>query len=230
MKRLLKTFLVTAPLLWIRCVSNDSSIHLLNAFPYQSTVSNGTCTAASVGITGGSLDISANTNYLVQFTMESTFQQLSTSFSGETPFAVPSRNDWTATAIAYSYTTVPALTPPLPAEQLPLYFRLPAGASSTSFIGLDLITASVAQRMVTSVAVGNAVQLNITIQLLGELASGQKMNTNKVTYPIVIYNTGFTGCAAGDRRVPSGPCATPGGQDGSLVGCCRNFTPPPTGC
>lgn len=230
MKRLLKTLLAAAPLFGIGCVSNDSSIHLLNSFPYQSTLSNGACQAATVGITSGSLDISGNTNYLLQFQMESTFQQLSTSISGETPFAVPQRNDWVANQIAYSYTTVPALNPPLPAEQLPLYFRLPAGATSTSFIGLDMITLSVAQRLVSSVRVGDLLQLNITIQLLGALASGEKVNTNKVTYSIEVYNTGFPGCAAGDRRVPSGPCATPGGQDGTLVGCCRSFTPPPAGC
>jgi len=229
-KQLLRALMAVSPCLVVGCVPNDSSIHLLNAFPYQNAQINGACQAATVGITAGTLDIAGTSSYLLQFQMESTFQQLSNGVSGESPFQGPSRNDWIATEILYSYSSVPALSPPLADELLPIYFRLPAGASSTSFIGIDMITATTAQRLASTVRVGDVVTLNITIQLRGELASGQKVNTNKVTYTIEVFNSGFQGCAAGDRRVLSGPCGSPGGQDGSLVGCCRQFTPPPNGC
>jgi len=229
-KQLLRALMAVSPCLVVGCVPNESSIHLLNAFPYQNAQVNGACQAATVGITAGTLDISGTSSYLLQFQMESTFQQLSNGISGEPAFQGPSRNDWIATEILYSYSSVPALSPALADELLPIYFRLPAGASSTSFIGIDMITATAAQRLASTVRLGDVVTLNITIQLRGELASGQKVNTNKVTYPIEVFNSGFQGCAAGDRRVLSGPCGSPGGQDGSLVGCCRQFTPPPNGC
>jgi len=229
-RQLLKALVAVSPCLVIGCVSNDSSIHLLNSFPYQNAQVNGACQASTIGITAGTLDISGTTSYLLQFQLESTFQQLSNGISGEPPFQGPQRNDWTANEILYSYNTVPALNPPLADELLPLYFRLPAGATSNSFIGIDMITATAAQTLASTVRVGDVVNLNITIQLRGQLASGQKVNTNKVTYPIEVFNSGFQGCRPGDRRIPSGPCMSPGGQDGSLVGCCHDFTPPPSGC
>lgn len=229
MKRLLKTFLATAPLFGIGCVSNDSSIHILNAFPYQSALSNGSCQAMSIGQPGGTLDISGNTAYILQWTVESTLQQISSSISGETPFQGPQRNDWIANQVVYSYTTVPALNPPLAGEAVPYSWRIAAGSSSTSFIGMQMIGPTATNQLVASVRVGNTVQLVVTFYLQGQLASGQKLNTNKVSYPIWIYNSGFPGCAAGVKRIPSGPCGYAGGQDGTLVGCCGG-TPPPTGC
>ncbi len=229
MKRLLKTLFIAAPLLGISCVPNDSSIHILNSFPYQSATSNGACQALTVGIAGGSLDLSGNTSYILQWTVESTLQQLSNNISGESAFQGPQRNDWISNAVVYSYSTVPALTPPLADEIQPYSWRIAAGASTGSFIGMQMIGPTATNRLIASVGVGTVVQLVVTFYLQGQLASGQKLNTNKVTYPIWIYNSGFPGCAAGVKRIPSGPCGTAGGQDGTLVGCCGG-TPPPTGC
>ena len=229
MKRLLKTFLAAAPLFGIGCVPNDSSIHLLNAFPYQSATSNGACQAMTIGTASGTLDISGNTAYILQWTVESTLQQISSSISGETPFAGPQRNDWIANQIVYSYTTVPALNPPLADETVPFSWRIAAGSASGSFIGMQMIGPTATSQLLTSVRVGNVVQLVVTFYLRGQLASGEKLNTNKVSYAIWIYNTGFPGCPAGVKRIPSGPCGYAGGQDGTLVGCCAG-TPLPTGC
>lgn len=230
MKCLLKTLFVATPLLGIGCVPNDSSIHILNSFPYQNAASNGACQALTVGIPFGTLDISGNTSYILQWTVESTLQQLSTSISGEPPFAVPSRNDFVATEVDYSYTTVPALNPALADEALPYSWRIPAGATGTSsFIGMQMIGPAATTQLINTVRPGNVVQLNVTFYLRGALASGQKITTNKVSYSIDVYSTGFPGCPVGVRRIPSGPCQTPGGQDGTVVGCCGG-TPPPAGC
>ena len=230
MKRLLKTLFVTAPLLGTSCVPNDSAVHILNSFPYQSATSNGACQAMSVGIAGGSLDLSGNTSYILQWTVESTLQLISNNISGEPAFQGPSRNDWISKEVVYSYTTVPALTPPLADETQPYSWRIAAGASTGSFIGMQMIGPTATTQLLNSVRAGSpGVQLVVTFYLRGALASGQNLNTNKVTYPIFIYNSGFAGCAAGVKRIPSGPCGYAGGQDGALVGCCGG-TPPPTGC
>ncbi len=230
MKRLLKTLLATAPLWGIGCVPNDSSVHILNAFPYQSATSNGACQAMTIGIPGGSLDLSGNTDYILQWTVESTLEIITTGISNEPPFQGPQRNDWVANQVVYSYTTVPALTPPLADETYPYSWRIAAGAGSGSFIGMHMIGPTATTQLFNSVRAGSpGVQLVVTLYLRGQLASGQNLNTNKVSYGIYVYNTGFPGCAAGVKRIPSGPCGYAGGQDGSLVGCCGG-TPPPTGC
>src|SRR5258708_18313411 len=113
MKRLLKTFLATVPLWGIGCVPNDSSIHILNAFPYQNPLSNGACQANTIGILGGSLDLSGNTAYILQWTVESTLEIITSNISNEPAFQGPQRNDWIVNQIVYSYTTVHALNSPL---------------------------------------------------------------------------------------------------------------------
>jgi hypothetical protein len=220
MKCLLKSLLVATPLLGIGCVPNDSPINILNPFPYQNAASNGACQAMTVGIPFGTLDISGNTSYILQWTVESTLD----------PSAAGSRNDFVATEVDYSYTTVPALNPALANETLPYSWRIPAGASGTSsFIGMQMIGPAATTQLINTVRPGNQVQVSVTFYLRGALASGQKLNTNKVSYSIDVYNSGFAGCAVGVRRIPSGPCQTPGGQDGTVVGCCSG-TPLPAGC
>ncbi len=205
------------------CVPNDSSIHILNAFPLSSTTGAQGCTALTIAIYAGTLDISGTSRYLLQFQMESTFALINDGLQG------PSRNDFIADAILFSYSATPPVAG-LANEVLPIFFRIPAGAGTGTFLQMYLTTANTQQALRASVGPGQIVNLNVTVQVRGALASGQKLTSNKVTFPIQVFNSGFSGCAAGDVRIPSGPCGAPGGQDGSIVGCCRDFTPRPVGC
>lgn len=211
------------------CVPNDSSIHILNAFPLSPTAGAQGCTALTIALYSGSLDISATSRYLLQFQMESTFEIINTTGTTDV-IQGPQRNDFIADAILFSYSATPPVAG-LANEVVPVAFRIPAGASTGTFMQVYMITANTYQALLATVGRGQTVTINITIQVRGRLASGQRLSSNKVTFPIQVYNSGFSGtCAVGDVRIPSGPCATPGGQDGSLVGCCRDFTPRPTGC
>jgi hypothetical protein len=211
-------------------VTNDSSIHILNAFPLNSTGGTQGCTASAVGITRGSLDISATSAYILQFAMESTFEIINT-YGTNDVIQGPQRNDFIGENILFNYSATPPVAGLPATDQVPINYRLPAGATTGSFLREYLITANAYQALRSSVGRGQVVTVNVTLQVRGALASGQKVNSNKVTFPIQVYNSGFSGiCAAGDVRIPSGPCATPGGQDGSIVGCCRDIRPPPTGC
>jgi len=210
------------------CVPNDSSIHILNAFPLSSTTGAQGCTALTIAIYAGTLDISGTSRYLLQFQMESTFAQISTVGTTDV-IQGPQRNDFIADAILFSYSATPPVAG-LANEVLPIFFRIPAGAGTGTFLQMYLTTANTQQALRASVGPGQIVNLNVTVQVRGALASGQKLTSNKVTFPIQVFNSGFSGCAAGDVRIPSGPCGAPGGQDGSIVGCCRDFTPRPVGC
>lgn len=210
------------------CVPNDSSIHILNAFPLSSTGGAAGCTALSVAIYGGTLDLSGTSRYILQFAMESTLEQLSTVGTSDV-LQGPQRNDFIADALLFSYSATPPVAG-LGNEVVPIHFRIPAGATNSSFLQMYMITANTYQALLASVPRGQILTLYVGVQVRGALASGQKLTSNKIIFPIQVYNSGFAGCSVGDVRVPSGPCATPGGQDGSIVGCCRDIRPLQPGC
>lgn len=209
------------------CVPNDSSIHILNAFQLSPGGGAQGCTASSIGITRGSLDLSGTQYYILQFAMESTFEQLST-FGTSDVLQGPQRNDFIADSVLFSYSSTPPIAG-LGNDSVPINFRLPAGASSGSFLREFLITPNTYQTLLANVGRNQIVTLYVTLWVHGALGSGQKLSSNKVTFPIQVFNSGFAGCSPGDIRIPSGPCGSPGGQDGSQVGCCRDL-PHPTGC
>ncbi|HME91366.1 MAG TPA: hypothetical protein VKE49_08070, partial [Myxococcaceae bacterium] len=146
--------------------------------------------------------------------------------------AGPQRNDWIADRIVFTYASLPSLG--LQPEQIDFHFVLkPSGTSGSTggYIRLNLIAPQALQALVSRVTPGNLVELYVTMQIFGELASGQKIATNKVTYTIDVFNSGFMGCRTpGDVRAPTGPCGLPGGQDGTMVVCCKDVTPAPQGC
>ncbi len=212
-------------------VPNDSSIRFLGAHPLTyGPSSGGNCAAQTIGIFGGTLDISGYGNYLVQFNLESSFQSIQTTVPPDT-VASSSRNDFVAQSIVWNYTSTPSLS--FQSEQQDIYFVVKAGASQDSFLRVFLLTPNAASALYAGIQPGDLSGINVVaqFQVFGELASGQKIHTNKVSFPINVYNSGFRGCRiAGDVRIPSGPCGLPGGQDGTLVGCCKDFTPAPPGC
>jgi hypothetical protein len=210
-------------------VPNQSPIRILGAVPLQTGPSSGAggCQAVSgLNTPGGSLDISGSIAYLVQFNVASDLQSISTVVPPDT-IDTPNRNTFYASQLAYSYTSTPSLN--LPPESIAYYYVIPPNSTGGA-IRPDLITYNAAQQLVSNVRRGDVYSLDVTIQLQGQLASGQKLSSNKVTYNIDVYNSGFPGCARGDVQVPSGPCGLPGGQDGTLVGCCSQITPKPSGC
>ena len=63
----------------------------------------------------------------------------------------------------------------------------------------------------------NGLSLLVTLQLFGELGSGRDVESNEATFPITVFNSGTTSCPAGQVPLPSGPCNSPGGQDGAPI-------------
>jgi len=226
----LPTYLILASTLAaVGCtVPNGSSIRFLNAHEFTTGPQTAGCTPQTINIYRGSLDLAGSTRYIAAFDWESVLAQINTVVSPDT-LAGPQRNEWVLDHLVFNYSSTPSLA--FQAEQISGYAVQPPGASgSSNWIGLSLLAPQARQTLLDHVQVGASYEVLVTFQAFGALASGQKIATNKVTYPIVVYRSGFTGCVAPDIQAPTGPCGDPGGQDGTEVGCCRAINPVPQGC
>jgi hypothetical protein len=213
-------------------VSNDSSVRFVNAHPFTLGPQTAGCSPQTVGIYRGSLDLAGSNQYYVSFEWESLFQPISTTISPDT-IAGPQKNDFVLDHFVFNYSSTPSLA--FQTEQVDAYAILRAGASgSNSWLGISLIGPQALQVLSDHIQAGDfrGVELLVNFQAFGTLASsGPKISSNKVTYPINVYRSNFVQCrVAGDIRAPTGPCGAPGGQDGTLVGCCKDFSPVPQGC
>ena len=213
-------------------VPNDSSIRFLNAHQLNLGASTTACTTQAIAIYRGSLDLAGSDRYYVAFDWESNLEQISTILSTQEVIAGPQRNEFVLDHFVFNYTSMPSLS--FQSEQVNGYAVNMVGAvGSSNWLGLSLITPQ-ARRVLSGIQAGDlvGVELLVTFQAFGSLASGQKVNSNKVTYPIQVFRSSFSGTCRvpGDVRAPTGPCGAPGGQDGTLVACCRDITPLPAGC
>ena len=198
-------------------VGSDSPIRLLGASALSGTASS--CAASKdVESIDGSLDISASQQFWMAFNKQSDMQPLTTTVNSEV-LAGPDRNDFIADQMIFTYSSTPAL--PFEPETQGVYGVIKAGEQSGT-IKLNLLAPNAAQLLQAKLGRGDSVELVATFTLSGALASGQKLKSNTIAFPIQVFNSGFAGCPAGDIPAPTGPCGVPGGQDGSAVGCCSN--------
>jgi hypothetical protein len=212
-------------------VPNDSSIRFVGTRSLKpGGGTGGVCQAAELQSLGGSLDLAGFSNYVIQLNIESNLQSIVTNV----PEAVAgsSRNDFIAKYLQFSYQSTPPVS--FQTEQQVISMVIKAGSTAQSFLQTFLFTPQAVGTLYANVAVGGSLDVNVTVQLFGELASGQKMSTNKLTYPIRVYRSSFAGCPSDDIQAPTGPCGYPGGQDGTDVACCKYYKTvkltPPAGC
>jgi hypothetical protein len=214
-------------------VPNDSSIRFLNAHQFSlGGAATAACTTQNVAIYRGTLDLAGNDRYYVAFDWESNLQAITTVLSTQEVVAGPQRNEFVLDHFVFTYSSTPSL--PFQTEQVNAYAVNMVGASGASnWLGISLLTPQARQVLRDRLQPGDlaGVELQVTFQAFGTLASGQKLSSNKVTYPIQVFRSSFASCrVAGDIRAPTGPCGAPGGQDGTVVACCRDITPTPAGC
>jgi hypothetical protein len=194
------------------CITNDSPIRILGARPLDSE----SCDALDVLRVAGSLDISARGSYYIQLDMESDLQSITTT-SGGTAIADGSRNNFYGNEIVLTYTSTPSLN--FEVESVPLHFVVEPNAEA--FIRMSLVSDKAARTLANAVLLGDTVDLRVQLEFRGVLASGQKLRSNSIIYPITVFNSGFAGCnPATEIVVPNGPCGSSGGQDGARALCC----------
>ncbi|MBX7113495.1 MAG: hypothetical protein K1X64_04105 [Myxococcaceae bacterium] len=214
----MKTKLLSV-LLWVSmgaCVPNDTPVRILEAFGLEGGGVPGKCKVNDISQGGGSLDISVKGSYSIAFKMVSEIVD-STKFGGTSEFAGGEhRNDFEATVLALSYTSTPRMN--LAAENLPIHLTI--GQSTDYTLYTNLLGPAALGVLSDNLAVGDSAEVIVSMQLRGNLLSGQALSTNTVKFPITVYKSGTTACATDDRAAFNGPCGSTGGQDGYPYFCC----------
>jgi hypothetical protein len=197
-------------------VENDAAIKIRGAYSLSAEAE---CEINDdVEIYRGSLDIAAAQSFRLVFKIASNLQVIETVGSGD--IIVPgNRNDFYGEEIVFNYSSTPPLT--FQEEIVPVHFVI--SPSSESNTVLDLLAPVATQNLWDNVV--DYTELAVTFYVRGRLASGQRLQTSEVTYPIGVYRSAFAGCPAGVRMAPSGPCGSGGGQNGSIVACCDSTDP-----
>ncbi len=211
----------------VGCVANqgDAPVRLLDA--RRLTGTEGGCGLGTIQQAAGQLDISGGSSYLLglRFETNTVSQDLRL---GNRSLSGGGLSDFTIQEIIVSYESQPSL--PLPAEErIPVYavFRPNTPAESGSYMILYALGPKALEVLADSVS-DEPVTVLSTIKGAGRFSGGQTAETNEITYPITIINSGFdpmTGTCLDPsfRPVTTGGACGQVGQDNGPI--CR--VPPP---
>ena len=166
----------------------------------------------------GAFDVSMPVPYLVGFRWESALQPLVEQVGADT-ISSASRNDFFGERVVLRYKTSPSISPRLNAEMQPVLLILRAGELDAWFSFNSLLSPQVIERLASSVEPGQTLNMEVELEVEGRLGSGQLAKSNPVVFPLTIFNSGFSGCAAGLELEQNGPCGRVGGQDNFPIRC-----------
>jgi hypothetical protein len=184
------------------CVEGNNPVQLVNAFPLTDS-----CDLADKARLRGMLNFNAGTSYNIAFTLYSPLEVA--------PGDNASPAGFTAQEIILSYEARnPKVT--LNEESEPIYFVVPPGADTESYIALNLIGTEARKKLDTVVPIApDFMTLLATVKLKGRLASGKEVETNEATYPIDITRANSCGPGTVPVTTSDAPCAFPG-QDANF--------------
>jgi hypothetical protein len=197
----------------VACVANqgDAPIRLLGARTL--TTEDTGCTAGDRQLLSGSLDVSGGASYLLALNLESQLRESTNVL-----------NDVTLTEVVLSYESQPRLSLPNE-ERIPIYAVIRPGTSEDSSILLDALGPKALTVLRDAVATDQAVTVLSTIQAKGHLGGGQSVETNEISFPITVINSGFDPasgkCLDASQTVSptaEGPCGQLGQDTGPICG------------
>lgn len=211
----LKKLLLVLPLVAAAssgCVSSDSPIVVLNNHVVDASCS----IDNTLSISQGSLDLSVGVGYIGRFAVESNLQPITVEVGSDT-VAGADQNDFVVERIDISYSNPLGGAVP-PAVTIPLHFVIRAGArAQNTNMGIDLLPANARASLAGVGATGTIVVATFTVT--GSLRSGRTFTSNDVNFPIEVFESGFSGCGAGQTLELNGPCGSIGAQDGTFPLC-----------
>ncbi len=195
MKRLL---MVSALLLTQACVyqQGDAGVRLMGVKPMEGD----DCTLGELDILTGSLDVSGGRSFLVGLTYESELVDPDPLDLGDRTVPVVSR-EIVIKELVYTY-QAEGVT--MPAEEVfPIYLVIrPSQADEGTVQRVPLLT-DAARKALSALPVSLTAPVGrvfVSIQMRGNMTSGTALNTNTITFPLTLYNTGYSptgGCTAG---------------------------------
>jgi hypothetical protein len=160
----------------------------------------------------GSLDIALNAPYVIAFDVSSDLSTDDVTVGGDTVVS-GTRNDFVVKEISFTYTSEPAGT--FVPERIPAHAVIRAGDDEV--MNISLIGPKAYATVANLLGAHESVTLMATFRLRGRLAGGQDAETNEVSYPITVYNSGFVACPAGTVLQNTGPCENRPGQDQAII-------------
>ncbi len=197
------------------CANDLRPIQIREAQPLNSE-----CQPEEKALYAGSLDIAALNNgatpatfgHIMSFTVASQLEVNPVTVGGAT-VADEARNNFILEEIEYNFESQPATT--IPPERVPAYTVIPVG-SQDSRINILLTPPNALQAMKALVdATGKPATLITRFRLKGKLASGTATESDEVSFPITIFNSGTT-CTAPETLSFTGPCGGATGVNGSI--------------
>lgn len=209
----------------VSCVANqgDAPIRFLDARGLSGNVTEPCAVSDELVRSGGSIDVAGGQLYLLAMSVESNNASQPIIINQEN-FSGAGLSDITLNEIVYSYQFQPITeglsVSGLPAddeERIPHYSVVRPGTSAEeSFIFMNAFGPK-AFKTLRSIPVGSEGTLFTTIKARGRLSGGQPVESNKFTFPIIVYNSGasYSSCPAG--QVAAGVCRA--GQDTNGAGC-----------
>jgi hypothetical protein len=170
---------------------------------------------ATLFVARGTLDFRAgggatSYGYFQAFSWENQMQPTTISVNGST-IDPGGGNDFIGDTMVFQYQyTDPAVT--LPDETQNVREAISAGGTTTdNFMGADLIQPGALAKI--DATIGTTAQtLLVTFQMFGKTAGGSSKHTNKVSFPLAVYNSDPTtpiSCPAG-TKLYLGPCNVAG--------------------
>lgn len=197
------------------CVVDDSPLVIGNFHLFDQECA--VITDVSAG--GGSLDLSAVGGYVIAMDLSSQTAAVPEPVPPQGEVVSPYSNQITIDTIEFDYSSGGAQ---VASGTDRLHFVVDPG-SVDNWAGIELFGGPAGAAALAAAVPGSTIEVGI--RALGSTRSGVPIRTNRVVFPIFVYQSGFAGCTAPSQQAATGPCGRVGGQDGTLVGCCA---PDPT--
>jgi hypothetical protein len=203
------------------CTPNYQSLLLTGIYPPEPSDEVGACLSSSkpsVAQYAGSLNVGVSNGYYMLVTMDSLLTENDLNKTGNTTVL---------NELEYRYSTSPGpIGTPVAvpsSETVSISFAVKA-KSVDNLILVDMIgpQAKISLQGVPTAPYDEFFTLKSEIRFRGVTLSNIAVQSGTVSFPINIYNQGFS-CPAGTQLKPTGPCGN-AGQDGSALICC---TPDP---
>jgi hypothetical protein len=224
MKRLMMIAALAASA--VGCVANQGDAPIRFLGTRELTAGSDSCSLGDRQQTSGQLDISAGNSYLLGMSIETNTVQQETRVNG-VPVTGSGLSDITLSEIILNYDSEPSL--PLPKEErLPYYAVFRPQSSGDSFALFYILGPKALTVLQDSVSSDEPVTVFVTVKGRGRMSGGQVVETNEITFPVVVGSSDFdpsTGTCLDASLAPvtiEGPCGNYGQDMGNI---CR---PKPT--
>lgn len=211
------------------CVANqgDAPVRFLGARALESQ--SGACGLADFQLAQGSLDVSGGGSYLLGVNVETNTGTRTIIINNEV-FSGEGLSDVNLQEVVLTYQSQPVLA--LPEDRIPFYAVFRPGTTGDESFALMYAIGPNALKVLRDPAVlpvgAPPVTLLATVKAVGKFSGGMPVETNAITFPIIVRNSGYnpetnTCPVAGQSPVGyAGPCGQVGQDTGAI---CR--VPPP---